>query len=36
LGALDEARALYREIIKKRGIADVWGGEAKKRLELIK
>ncbi len=36
LGALDEARALYREIIKKRGVADVWGGEAKKRLELLK
>jgi TolA-binding protein len=36
LGEVEEARSLYRDIIKRRGVADVWGGEAKKRLELIK
>jgi len=36
LGEVEQARALYRDLIKKRGVADVWGGEAKKRLELIK
>ena len=31
----DEAKRVYKEIIKKRGIGDTWGTEAQKRLETI-
>jgi TolA-binding protein len=31
----DEAKRVYKEIIKKRGIGDTWGIEAQKRLEIL-
>jgi len=31
----DEAKRVYKQIIKKRGIGDTWGIEAQKRLEII-
>lgn len=31
----DEAKRVYKQIIKKRGIEDTWGIEAQKRLEII-
>ena len=34
-GNFDEAKRVYKQIIKKRGIGDTWGIEAQKRLEII-
>ncbi|MEO0205595.1 MAG: tetratricopeptide repeat protein [candidate division WOR-3 bacterium] len=36
LGESQEAKKIYTTLIKERGATDVWGGEAQKRLELLK
>jgi hypothetical protein len=35
LGSVLEAKMVYSDMVKKRGDADVWGSEAKKRLEKL-
>ncbi|MGB9719980.1 MAG: tetratricopeptide repeat protein [bacterium] len=36
LNEIQEAKKIYTTLLKERGAADVWGSEAKKRLELLR
>lgn len=36
LDKIEEAKIIYQQILKERGKEDIWGTEAKKRLELLK